>query len=199
MSKLQSDIDYIKSLAEEGGKGPLRNGATLFWAGLLYGLASVAQYAMIMGWLPKSSAVSVTIWFGASILFGILAFILCFGRMRVKGSVGNRASASAWSAVGIGIVAFIACVAIIANIYQTFEPMSYLMAPVILLLYGMGWWVSALVSGMNWLKLVSLGCFAAAPAISFLAGQPIQMLAYAGCLFLFAMVPGLVLMRAEKA
>jgi len=25
------------------------------------------------------------------------------------------------------------------------------------------------------------------------------MLAYAGCLFLFAMVPGLVLMRAEKA
>lgn len=199
MSNLQSDIDYMKSLAEAGGRGPLKNGATLFWAGLLYGGASVAQYAMIIGWLPRSSALSAGIWFGASILFGILAFVFGCGRVCVKGSVGNRASASAWSAVGIGIIAFIACVAIIANIYRIFEPLSYLMAPVILLLYGMGWWVSALMSGQAWLKLVSLGCFAAAPAISFLAGQPIQMLAYAGCLFLFAMVPGIVLMRAERA
>jgi hypothetical protein len=199
MSNLQSDIDYMKSLAEAGSRGPLKNGVTLFWAGLLYGGASVAQYAMIQGWLPKSSAVSAGIWFGASILFGILACVFGFNRMRVKGSASNRASASAWSAVGIGIVAFIACVAIVANIYQTFEPLSYLIAPVILILYGMGWWVSALMSGTGWLKLVSLGCFAAAPAISCLAGKPIQMLAYAGCLFLFAMLPGIVLMRAEKA
>ncbi len=199
MSNLQSDIDYMKSLAEAGSRGPLKNGATLFWAGLLYGLAAIAQYAMIMGWLPKSSAVAAAIWFGASILFGILALVLGFNRVRICGSVGNRATASAWSAVGMGIVAFIASVVIVAHICQTFEPLSYLMAPVILLIYGMGWWVSALMSGQGWLKLVSLGCFLAAPLISLLAGQPIQMLAYAGCLFLFAMVPGIVLMRAEKA
>ncbi len=199
MSNLQSDIDYIKSLAEQGGQGPLKNGATLFWAGLLYGLAAIAQYAMIMGWLPQSSAMSAFIWIGASVLFGILAFAFNFDRMRIKGSVGNRATASAWSAVGMGIFVFMASVAIVANIFHTFEPLSYLIAPVILLIYGMGWWVSALMSRQGWLKLVSLGCFLAAPAISFLAGHPIQMLAYAGCLFLFATVPGIVLMRADKA
>ncbi|MGN6366377.1 hypothetical protein [Asticcacaulis taihuensis] len=199
MSNLQSDIDYMKSLAEAGGKGPLRNGATLFWAGLLYGLAAIGQYAMIVGWLPKSGAVSAFIWFGASILFGIIATVFCFDRLRIKGSVSNRATASAWSAVGLGIVAFLISVAVIANIYQNFEPLSYLIAPVILLFYGMGWWVSAQMSGLGWLKLISLGSFVAAPAVSCLAGQPVQMLAYAGCLFLFAMVPGLVLMRAEKA
>ncbi|CAL4866358.1 hypothetical protein MMA231_00598 [Asticcacaulis sp. MM231] len=199
MSNLQSDIDYMKSLAEAGGRGPLKNGATLFWAGLLYGAAAIAQYAMIMGWLPKSSGMSAFIWLGASVLFGILATVFGLNRLRVRGSVGNRATASAWSAVGLGIVAFIVCIAVIANIYKTVEPMSYLIAPVILLMYGMGWWVSALMSGQGWLKMVSLGCFLAAPAISLLAGQPIQMLAYSGCLFLFAMVPGIVLMRAEKA
>ena len=199
MSNLQSDIDYIKSLAEQGVQGPLKNGRTLFWAGLLYGLAAIAQYAMIMGWLPKSGAVSAIIWFGASILFGILAAVFGFDRMRIKGSIGNRATASAWSAVGMAIVALLVSIAVVANIYHNFEPLSYLIAPVILLFYGMGWWVSALMSGQGWLKLVSLGSFVAAPAISLLAGQPIQMLAYAGCLFLFAMVPGLVLMRAEKA
>ncbi|MDV6332233.1 hypothetical protein [Asticcacaulis sp. 201] len=199
MSNLQSDIDYIKSLAEDGSKGPLKNGATLFCAGLIYGVAAIAHYAMIMNWIPKSGAMSAVIWIGASILFGICATVFGINRMRVKGSVSNRATASAWSAVGIGIFSFIACLVIIANIYQTFEPLSYLIAPVILLLYGMGWWVSALMSGQGWLKLVSFGCFLGAPAISFLAGNALQMLAYAACLFLFAMVPGIVLMRADRA
>lgn len=197
--QLQNDIDYMKTLAEQGGRGPIRNGATLFWAGLIYGAAAVAHYAMIEGYLPKSSAVSAIIWLGASVIFGIIATVFCFGRNRVRGSISNRASASAWSAVGIGIFAFIASVAVIANITQTFEPMSYLIAPVILLLYGMGWWVSALMSGTTWLKWVSLGCFLGAPAIALLAEKPEQMLAYAVALTLFATVPGWVLMRSARA
>ncbi len=198
--QLQNDIDYMKSLAEQGGRGPIRNGATLFWAGLIYGAAAIAHYAMIEGYIQKSSAMSAVIWLGASLIFGILATVLGFQRCnRIKGSISNRASASAWSAVGIGIFAFIACVAVIANITRTFEPMSYLIAPVILLLYGMGWWVSALMSGTNWLKWVSLGCFFGAPAIAFLAEKPEQMLAYAAALILFATVPGWVLMRSARA
>ena len=57
---------------------------------------------MIMGWLPKSGAISAFIWFGASIIFGIIATVFCLDRLRIKGSVSNRATASAWSAVGMG-------------------------------------------------------------------------------------------------
>jgi len=54
------------------------------------------------------------------------------------------------------------------------------------------------MSGTQWLKLISLGCFLGAPAISILAAQPEELLAYAACLLLFAMVPGWVLKRAAK-
>ncbi len=196
MSKLQSDIDYIKSLAEEGGKGPVRNGATLFWAGLLYGLAAIGQYAVIKGYLPRTGLMQMGLWFGATIIFMLLGLV--FGIARVKGSVSNRAVASVWSAVGIGIIAFIACTIIIANVTGNFSGLSGIIGPVILIMYGMGWWVSALMSGTQWLKLISGGCFLGAPAISLLAAKPEQMLAYAACLFLFAMVPGWVLKRAAK-
>jgi len=196
---LQNDIAYMKSLAEAGGAGPLKNGATLFWAGLLYGLASVAQYAMTMGWLPQTEAMGMVIWFGVSIVFGILATFLGFAGRRQGGSATDRASGHAWAAVGIGIMAFIVTVVIVANRSHEFTTVSFLMAPVILLMYGMGWWVSGKMSGIGWVKLVALGCFLAAPALGLMSGMREQLLAYAICLTLFATVPGFVLMRAQKA
>jgi hypothetical protein len=198
MSNLQSDIDYIKSLAEEGGKGPMRNGATLFWAGLLYGLAAIGQYAVIKGYLPRTGLMQMGLWFGATTIFLILGVVFGTMRTRVKGSVSNRAVASVWSSVGLGIVAFIICTMIIANVIGDFKALSGVIAPVILIMYGMGWWVSALMSGTQWLKLISFGCFFGAPAISFLADKPEELLAYSFCLFLFAMVPGWVLKSAAK-
>ena len=199
MTNLQSDIDYMKSLAEAGGRGPVKNGATLFWAGLLYGLASIGQYAQIEGWLPRSPVVGPILWLGASVIFAIVAFVCGRGRNRIAGPASDRAVNAVWSAVGIGIILFIVCVAIVANLTASAQAISYLMAPVVLLMYGMGWFVSGQMSGAGWLKLVSLGCFLGAPALAFLGNRPEQMLAYALCLFLFAAVPGLVLMRAEKA
>ncbi len=196
---LQNDIAYMKSLAEAGGAGPLRNGATLFWAGLLYGLAAVGQYSIVVGWLPRTNVMGMIVWFGASIVFGILATCLGFARRREPGSATDRAAGYAWSAVGLGIIAFILTVVIIANRTHEFSSLSFVMAPAILLMYGMGWWVSAKMSGIGWLKLVAIGSFLGAPALGLMSGMPEQLLAYAACLILFAMVPGLVLMRAQKA
>lgn len=195
---LQNDIAYMKSLAEAGAAGPLKNGATLFWAGLLYGLASVAQYAMTVGWLPRTNLVGIAIWFGTSLVFGVLATYLGFARRREACSATDRASGHAWAAVGLGIMAFIATVIIVAYRSHEFSATSFLMAPVILLMYGMGWWVSGKMSGIGWVKLVALGCFVAAPVLGLMSGMPEQLLAYAVCLTLFATVPGFVLMRAQK-
>lgn len=196
MSNLQSDIDYLKTLAESGARGPMRNAASLFWAGLLYGVAALAQYALFRGWLPQTPAVSLTVWLGASVIFGVLAF---FDRNRIKGCASNRAITTAWAAVGTGIVLFLVCCAIVANVTKTAEGVSDLLAPAVLLMYGMGWWVSGKMSDTPWLTWVSLGCFVAAPATAFLGGRPEQMVAYAACLFLFAMTPGFILMRGERA
>jgi len=196
MSNLQSDIDYLKTLAESGARGPMRNAASLFWAGLLYGVAALAQYALFRGWLPQTPVVSLTVWLGASVIFGVLAF---FDRNRIKGCVSNRAIATAWSAVGIGIVLSNARLAGYFSRGRALVPGFGRPAEEVAEQYGMGWWVSGKMSDTPWLTWVSLGCFVAAPAIALLGGRPEQMIAYAVCLFLFAMTPGYILMRGERA
>ncbi|MBW8881089.1 MAG: hypothetical protein JF615_06600 [Asticcacaulis sp.] len=199
-SNLHDDIAYMKSMAEAGNAGPLPNGATLFWAGILYGLASIGQYGLIQGWLPRTGWMAAVIWFGASIIFGVLAFALGFERWRRRGQpMGTRAVNFAWSAVGLGIVFLLLTMFVVSTRVSDFTSISYLIAPLILLLYGVGWWVSAQIACQGWLKVIAFGCFIGAPAMGYLTGQPEQLLAYAAALVLFAAVPGFVLMRAEKA
>lgn len=198
MSSLQSDIDYMKSLAEDGARGPMKNGAILLWAGLLYGSASVAEYGVAINVLPQTGWFQMTIWFGASLLFAILAAI-SGRRGRGQRNASAKAYDSAWSAVGIGIGFLILSTFLVARQVQDVQAITFMIAPVILVLYGMGWWVSAIMSGQGWLKAVSFGCFIGAPVMALMAGRPEQLLAYAAALVLFAAIPGFILMRAARA
>jgi K+-sensing histidine kinase KdpD len=198
MSSLQSDIDYMKSLAEDGGRGPMKNGAVLFWAGLLYGGASLAEYGVAINILPQTTLFQMTIWFGASLLFAIIATFSGLRNRRAR-NASAKAYDSAWSAVGIGIGFLILSTFLVARQVQDVQAVTFMIAPVILVMYGMGWWVSAMMSGQGWLKAISFGCFIGAPIMALLAGRPEQLLAYAVALVLFAAIPGLILMRAARA
>ncbi|HVZ30210.1 MAG TPA: hypothetical protein VG839_07440 [Asticcacaulis sp.] len=195
---MQDDIAYMKSLAQAGERGPLKNGASLFWAGLVYGAAAVAQYASIEGYLPRSNWIPIFIWGGASVIFALLAIAFNIGRWGQAHNVANRAALSAWSGVGLAIGFFILSMIVITQRVSDFSTLSFLIAPVVLIIYGIGWWVSAKMAERGWLKLVAFGCFLAAPALCAMVGRPEQLLAYAACLVLFATVPGFILMR-EKA
>ncbi len=197
--QLESEIAYMKSMALSGGHGPLKNGASLFWAGLLYGAGSIGQYAINVGYLPQSPWTAAGLWFGISIVYAIIMIVTLGGVRRGRETPATRASHSAWSAVALGIFAFMISMIVMANIVHDFNTLSFVMAPVILVLYGVGWWVSAVASGARWLRVVAFGAFAGAPVLCLLTGRAEQMLAYAVALFLFAMAPGFVLMRAEKA
>ncbi len=197
--QLESEIAYMKSLAVSGGRGPLRNGANLFWAGLLYGAAAIGQYAIIKGYLPQGLWVSAGLWLGVSLAYAVIIAMTVSGRKCAE-APGSRASHSAWSAVALGLLSFFSAMIVMANMAPAeFNTMSFLLAPVVLVLYGVGWWVSATASGTSWLRMVALGCFAGAPTLCLLTNRPEQLLAYAAALVLFAMIPGYALMRAEKA
>lgn len=197
-NSMQDDIDYMKSLAEDGERGPLKSGAPLFWAGLVYGTASIVQYASVEHYLPNNGWTSSYIWGGASVLFFIISAILGFSRRGYIHNTANRAAVSAWSGVGLACIFFLISMIIVAQRVSDFNTISFLFAPIILIIYGMGWWVSAKMSGRGWLKLVAFGCFLSAPGLCAMVGRAEQLLAYAACLILFATVPGLILMR-EKA
>jgi len=72
-------------------------------------------------------------------------------------------------------------------------------AGLILALYGAAWFVAGEMSRQGWLKLVALAAFIGAVVLGALASGPHLMLAYAACLVLVAVVPGIVLMRPEPA
>jgi len=198
--QLESEIAYMKSMALSGGRGPMKNGASLFWAGLLYGGAAIGQYAVIKGWLPQTMWVVAGIWLGVSIVYAVILTTTVRSSRNCAEAPGSRASHSAWSAVGLGLLSFFSAMIVMANIVPgEFNTMSFLLAPIVLVLYGVGWWVSATASGTRWLRIVAWGCFAGAPLLCLMTNRPEQLLAYAAALVLFAMLPGYALMRAEKA
>ena len=195
---LETELAYIRALAEQGSIGPMRNGAALVAAGGVYAAAAVAQYLAVKGVLPPTAWMSALIWFGATGVFAALSFMFRFNRYSARKSVGGRAAAAIWSGIGIAIMFFILCVIVIANVLKDFAAASFLIAPVVLILYGIGWWVGGTISGKAWVKWVAFGSFLTAPLITLLAGRPEQLLAYAACLVVFTSVPGAIIMRGDK-
>ena len=195
---LETELAYIRALAEQGSIAPMRNGASLITAGLVYAVAAVAQYLAIIGILPQTAWMSALIWIGATVIFAALSFMFRFNRYSANKTVGGRAASAIWSGVGIAIMFFILCLIVIANVLKDFQTVSFLIAPVVLILYGVGWWIGGAMSGQGWVKWVAFGSFLAAPLITLMAGRPEQLLAYAVCLILFTTVPGAIVMRAAR-
>jgi hypothetical protein len=194
-----SDIDYMKSLAEAGEKGPLNIGRALFWAGIIYGVASLVQYGMIVHIIPYPNPWFMVLNWGVAILISVTISIMSPKR-RAPGSLSasNRAAYAAWSGVGLGVFAFMASVAVLSASAQQLEGLIFILAPAVLVIYGVGWWVCARMSGQNWLTWVSIGCFVAAPMLGLFARRPEQLVAYAVCLFVLATLPGYKIMQDAK-
>ncbi len=198
-SDIQNDIDYMKSLAVDGARGPLRNGASLLWAGVVYAAASCVHYGFVTHMIPMPNPWFMAVnWLLASAVFAILA-VTTAPRRTGKASDLACIAYSGWTAVGLSIASFIALMVVMANVLQQMETLTFVIAPFVLIVYGIGWWVSAAASTGKWMRLVAIGCFVAAPLLGLLTGKPEQLLAYAACLVLFAAIPGFVLIRADRA
>jgi hypothetical protein len=188
---LKTELDYLTSLAEAGDRGPLNIGRSLFWAGLIYGTASLFQYVVIIKLirLPNPWFMNL-IWISAIVIHMIAIFFTRSKRYTGAQSAANRAASAVWSGVGLGIFSFIIAVIMLGVYFQRMEEVSFLIGPTVLSIYGIGWWVSARMSQTKWLYWVSFACFVAAPALCLLAGRAEQLLAYSACLIGLATVPG---------
>jgi len=197
---LKDDIAYMRALAEEGRKTPLLGGAILVTAGLVFGLASVAHWAVVADVLDVGMEVLAGIWLAAMVVFIGALVVLNAKLARKPGarSPANRAAGAAWGAVGGAVFVLAVSMGFVAWRTQS-DVAAYLFPSVILALYGTGWAVSATMSERRWMRTVAIGSWIGAPAVAWLTGSPTQYLAYAAALILFAFVPGLVMMREEPS
>jgi len=201
MQSVKDDIAFMRALAAEGQRTPLLGGKILAAAGLIFGVASLAYWAMTVEILDLPHGWgSFGIWMGALALFLIVLTILNRGIARKPGagSPTNRASGSAWTAIGFSIFAMGLSYAAAGYKLQS-ETVMATFPSVIFALYGAGWAVAAAMTGKKWLWWVALGSWAMAPLLGWLADGPELYLAYAAGLFLLTSVPGVILMRQEPS
>lgn len=200
LQDVRADIAFMRALAEQGSQAPLLGGGIIAAAGAIFGLASVIHWMIQSDILQVSPWFFMVNWIGAGAVFGIACTLLI---RRARGQPGmqsamNRATSSAWSAVGFSIfVTFLGMMAVAWT--SKSDTVFYLFPVMILALYGAAWTVAADFTRKTWIRLVALASFASAVLMGLLTNHPMQMLAYAGALFFLALVPGLILLRQEPS
>ena len=200
MQAIRDDLAYMRALADEGRRAPLLGGSILVAAGLIYGTASLAHWAVMAGLLDLPRSSLGLIWGVAVAAFLIALFVL---KARLGGKPGaaamaNRVSGAAWG--GMGGASFAIGLSLFAAVFKTGDWIFMaLFPPVILALYGAAWIVGAALSDRPWMKWVAAGSFAAAVGCALLIGEQAQYLVYAVSFLLLSVAPGLALMRQEPA
>lgn len=200
LQSVRDDIAFMRALAEEGSQVPLLGGGVSLAAGLIFAAASVGHWLIVEGVLRVSEWGLLINWIGAGVIFGVVCRMLVkrAGSRPGAASSVNKATGSAWSAVGLAIVTIF--LALCATAWVTRNGAVFNVLPVLILaLYGAAWSVAADLTRRRWIRGVALGSFAAAVMMGLLAGSSWLMLAYAAALILLAAVPGIILLRQEPS
>lgn len=196
-----ADIAWLRNLAAEGASSPMGGGSILMAAGLIYGLTSIAHWAVSVGLIDAEPQAFSVIWLGATVLFlGVLAVLIAMKKRQggVTTAV-DRATRAVWMAVGWGIFALFASVFVVSiQVGNESLIILSLSSSIIMVFYGLGWAVSAAMTRSRPLAGLAAASFLAAPLLAALINQPAQYLAYGAALFLLMALPGCLLMRAAN-
>ena len=200
VQSVHDDIAYMKALAQEGRQTPLLGGRILISAGLIFGLASVVAYGIDSGILAVPPVAYAVLWGGALLAFFAILIWQIRQTDRKPGaqSVANRAAGVGW--MGVGLAIFVMSLAMSGVSWKMQSDVAFMLFPsLIFALYGSGWAVSATMSDQKWQWRLAIACWIAAPLIALLTGSPLMWLGYAAGLFLFALLPGVLLVRQEPS
>lgn len=198
-TETHADIAWMRQLAEEGGRAPMRGASILFAAGTIYGVASLFHWAVQTGLVSEPGPIQGVAWLAATVLFLI---VLVFQSMRLGRDGGvktgaARATGAVWMGVGYGIFALMSAIAVVGyRLGEQAAQVSLALIPsIIMVFYGVGWGVTGAMQKSRALGGLSVASLIAAPVLALLTGQPAQYLAYAVCLFGLMALPGFLMMR----
>ncbi len=193
MTAAYAAADFVKSKTSVVAM----DGSLQFWAGLSYGSASLVQYLVLSGrlHLPHPAMIGL-VWMVASVAFILFGVILRVGSDHLlRQDPAVRRFRAVWGSLILGAAVVIIALIIMMVKFGQGASSNAVVSPIAMAAYGIGWRVAAVLSGKRWPNLLSLGCFATAIGLASLAGTAEQSLVYTVSLVIFAIVPGLFLMR----
>lgn len=194
-----TDLEYLRSIAESGRKVPLLGGRFFVWWGVLATVALLVHWTVITGVLPVPISMVGLIWLGYGVIGVAGTSVLARGLRDKpgKGATGNRAERAVWSAMSAAVFAY-AIGAAIATALGRGDPILFDTIPLVAFCgYGISFSVTAALGGPGWMKPLAWFSWIAAAAGLYFTGTPELYLYAAGIVLLLALVPGLIILRQE--
>ncbi|MEN0653879.1 MULTISPECIES: hypothetical protein [Hyphobacterium] len=195
----EQDIAWLKSLAESGATAPLIGGRYLLLWGGLSAIACILHGSVYAGWLPLQGDRVGLIWLVYGMLGGTASAFIGRGLAAKPGatSAGNRVSRAAWTAVGLGIFAYV--MAILAWTLFFGAPVTLFDSILTIAFFGyaFAFAVTAALAAQRWLYLPALVSGAAAAVTPLLYGTSWLYFMAAAVIVATAVLPGLAMVARE--
>jgi hypothetical protein len=195
----QSDLAFMRAVAEDRGPLPPLFGAHLFAVGLIFGLNVIYVWAGLSGFLPLPDEWMVWSWApGAAVWTPVYIWLMLRTPRNVDQLAGPaaRAFAAVWAGVLLATAVIVAVVSI--GSAKTGEPFYLVWPAIALALYGAAWAVIGIVRKAWWMLAGAAGSFASAVACALLIDQKEHWLAMGIGLLFFMAVPGWIVMTSKR-
>lgn len=192
---LRSDIDYVKTLADEGRNGPI-SGFFGFGLGMIWTLAALAMWLELSGRVSFPAPFHYTEFFVA-FLAQLVFMAIVFPALRRSGPTSRTARQFGLVWGGMGLTSGILMLGVGLTSWRLGGGIEWrFLGPIFIALYGGAWVVNGWMAERLWMQVVGYGSIPAVVLLALTAQSPAdQMLAYSACLFLLGAAPGLYMMR----
>lgn len=197
--ELAEDLDFVRTLAEEGRHAPLLGGSFLMFWGTLNGLAYGLHWALVSDLIvadPDWHFAALWTSYGVIAAFGSSLLAARSRRLPGASSLGNRVESAAWRGAGLGIMAVV--VGAIGHMIFARDTLAVDVAPpAVFALYGAALMITAIVSREQWLGRFAVLSYLIAIVLGvFLSASWFYLLASVGSVVVL-LAPGFVLLRKE--
>ena len=205
----RADVAFLKRMALAGRGEPAPALVLMAVFGLAFGLVCLGFYIQMitLDGPPPLGRSGPWLWFNSySIPAAGLAFLIALGWTGWRSFAAdrrplNRGALAAWSGAFCGLLISVTAV----RIFTRFEPPSdavygiYLVPTILLVLWGVAWWTTAIVSRRPWLIGVALASWAMAVAAAWVGNSLTLMAVAAASLLGLAFAPAVILMVRQRA
>jgi len=196
------DLERLRAIAEEGRRAPLLGGRYLAWWGGLLALAYLAHFGFLTGMLPGGPAALGWLWLAFALVALAGQQVLARGEAAEqpgRGTVGNRAELSSWQFAGAVLAVYFLALAGHSLVTGAVNPQFETSVPLVFAVYAVALGTTGVLGRSRLLVRAGGGAIASVALAAWHAPSPTLWLIAAGASLLTALLPGLLLLREERA
>lgn len=195
-----TDLDYLRGVAESGRNAPLLGGRFLTWWGALTSAAYAGHYAIVTGAVSAGGSALGWLWMSFMVLGVGGHFVLLRTLSPTKpgaGSPGNRAERVVWQAAGLALFGyFVALIIKSLSVGSANTGFAYSLA-VVFIAYGVSLITTGVLGESAILMRAGMAALCLVPVAAWFAGTAASWLIASVGAALCVLLPGLLMLRHE--